>query len=35
MTAGGGISHSEESPAGQSPVLHGVELWTALPDPDR
>ncbi|MFD6138830.1 pirin family protein [Promicromonospora sp. NPDC060271] len=31
MTAGVGISHSEESPAGRPPVLHGVQLWTALP----
>lgn len=32
MTAGVGISHSEESPAeGRSPLLHGVQLWTALP----
>lgn len=32
MTAGQGISHSEESPAqGRPPVLHGVQLWTALP----
>jgi redox-sensitive bicupin YhaK (pirin superfamily) len=35
MTAGHGISHSEESPADRSPVLHGVQLWTALPDRDR
>ena len=32
MTAGHGIAHSERSPAGHSPVLHGVQLWTALPD---
>lgn len=32
MTAGHGISHSEESPAGvRPPLLHGVQLWTALP----
>ncbi|WP_265520163.1 pirin family protein [Oerskovia flava] len=32
MTAGRGISHSEESPAGvRPPVLHGVQLWVALP----
>lgn len=32
MTAGVGISHSEESPAqGRPPRLHGVQLWTALP----
>jgi hypothetical protein len=35
MTAGGGISHSEESPAEHSPVLHGLQLWTALPDHAR
>jgi redox-sensitive bicupin YhaK (pirin superfamily) len=35
MTAGHGISHSEQSPPGHSPVLHGVQLWTALPDRDR
>ncbi|WP_460757139.1 pirin family protein [Myceligenerans cantabricum] len=32
MTAGTGISHSEESPAaGRPALLHGVQLWTALP----
>ncbi len=32
MTAGRGISHSEESPRGvRPPVLHGVQLWVALP----
>nr|BFF19905.1 pirin family protein [Promicromonospora thailandica] len=32
MTAGVGISHSEESPADDRPPrLHGVQLWTALP----
>ncbi|MEK8227213.1 pirin family protein [Oerskovia sp. M15] len=32
MTAGQGISHSEESPAGaRPPLLHGVQLWVALP----
>ena len=35
MTAGSGISHAEESPAEHSPLLHGVQLWTALPDRDR
>ena len=34
MTAGHGISHSEESPADHSPTLHGVQLWTALPGND-
>ncbi|MFG1705705.1 pirin family protein [Nonomuraea sp. M3C6] len=32
MTAGRGISHSEESP---DTVLHGVQLWVALPGSDR
>ncbi|WP_418275161.1 pirin family protein [Isoptericola jiangsuensis] len=31
MTAGWGISHSEESPAQHPPLLHGVQLWTVLP----
>ncbi|MBD5785900.1 pirin family protein [Cellulosimicrobium terreum] len=32
MTAGRGISHSEETPRGERPpVLHGVQLWVALP----
>jgi redox-sensitive bicupin YhaK (pirin superfamily) len=35
MTAGNGISHSEESPVDRSPILHGVQLWTALPNRDR
>lgn len=30
MTAGRGICHSEVSPAGTT-MLHGVQLWTALP----
>jgi redox-sensitive bicupin YhaK (pirin superfamily) len=32
MTAGRGISHSEESPAERSPTLHGAQLWIALPE---
>ncbi|MEU6711966.1 pirin family protein [Nonomuraea sp. NPDC046802] len=32
MTAGRGISHSEESP---ETVLHGVQLWVALPAEQR
>ncbi|MFG6199380.1 pirin family protein [Nonomuraea sp. JJY05] len=32
MTAGRGISHSEESPES---VLHGVQLWVALPGEHR
>jgi redox-sensitive bicupin YhaK (pirin superfamily) len=35
MTAGRGISHSEETPATHSGVLQGVQLWVALPDADR
>jgi len=35
MTAGRGISHSEESPAEHSPRLHGIQLWTALPAAER
>jgi redox-sensitive bicupin YhaK (pirin superfamily) len=35
MTAGQGISHSEESPPDRSPTLHGVQLWVALPEHDR
>lgn len=34
MTAGRGISHSEVSTA-SSAVLHGVQLWVALPDAHR
>ncbi|WP_024286497.1 pirin family protein [Cellulomonas sp. KRMCY2] len=34
MTAGYGISHSEVSTPATT-VLHGVQLWTALPEPDR
>ncbi|MCZ4498792.1 MAG: pirin [Marmoricola sp.] len=34
MTAGRGISHSEYS-APTTTVLHGVQLWVALPDGDR
>jgi redox-sensitive bicupin YhaK (pirin superfamily) len=35
MTAGHGIAHSEQSPPGHGPTLHGVQLWTALPDDAR
>jgi quercetin 2,3-dioxygenase len=35
MTAGRGIAHAEESPAQHDPVLHGVQLWVALPDGSR
>lgn len=34
MTAGSGISHSEYSTAATT-VLHGAQLWVALPDSDR
>jgi quercetin 2,3-dioxygenase len=34
MTAGAGICHSEVSTAATT-VLHGVQLWVALPDTDR
>lgn len=32
MTAGKGISHSEESPVGRSAAFHGAQLWIALPE---
>jgi quercetin 2,3-dioxygenase len=35
MTAGRGIAHAEESPAEHDPVLHGVQLWVALPEASR
>ncbi|HEY8451231.1 MAG: pirin family protein [Micromonosporaceae bacterium] len=35
MTAGFGISHSEESPPDHPPVMHGLQLWAALPDATR
>jgi redox-sensitive bicupin YhaK (pirin superfamily) len=35
MTAGHGISHSEESPMPHSPLLHGAQLWIALPEAQR
>nr|WP_083936812.1 pirin family protein [Longispora albida] len=35
MTAGRGISHSEESPAAHPPLMHGIQLWVALPDSAR
>jgi redox-sensitive bicupin YhaK (pirin superfamily) len=35
MTAGRGIAHSEETPADNSGVLQGVQLWVALPDAHR
>lgn len=35
MTAGAGIAHSEESPVQARGRLHGVQLWTALPETKR
>jgi hypothetical protein len=35
MTAGRGIAHSEETPGVHGEVLHGVQLWVALPHADR
>lgn len=35
MTAGRGISHEEEGLTAPGEVLHGVQLWVALPDAHR
>jgi redox-sensitive bicupin YhaK (pirin superfamily) len=35
MTAGRGIAHSEESPARHPPMMHGLQLWIALPEHAR
>ena len=35
MTAGRGIAHSERSPSDRPRLLHGVQLWVALPEGDR
>jgi redox-sensitive bicupin YhaK (pirin superfamily) len=35
MTAGRGIAHAEESAAGRPPLLHGLQLWIALPESQR
>ncbi|WP_431783927.1 pirin family protein [Streptomyces chumphonensis] len=35
MTSGHGISHSEQSPPDHPPVMHGLQLWIALPDEAR
>jgi quercetin 2,3-dioxygenase len=35
MTSGSGIAHSEESPRGRPAVLHGLQLWIALPENER
>lgn len=35
MTAGDGISHSEQTPFPHSPDIHGLQFWIALPDKVR
>jgi redox-sensitive bicupin YhaK (pirin superfamily) len=35
MTAGRGISHSEQSPPDHPAGMHGLQLWVALPDDAR
>jgi redox-sensitive bicupin YhaK (pirin superfamily) len=35
MTAGRGIAHAEHSPVPHPALLHGVQLWVALPDGAR
>lgn len=35
MTAGRGITHSEESPPGRRGRIHGAQLWVALPESRR
>jgi redox-sensitive bicupin YhaK (pirin superfamily) len=35
MTAGHGIAHSEQSPVPHPSLLHGAQLWIALPDASR
>ncbi|GAA3252970.1 pirin family protein [Dactylosporangium siamense] len=35
MTSGRGIAHSEDSPAAKPPLLHGLQLWVALPEAAR
>nr|WP_246179000.1 pirin family protein [Actinomadura decatromicini] len=35
MTAGRAIAHSEESPRDHPSILHGAQLWVALPDGHR
>ncbi|MEV4441183.1 pirin family protein [Streptomyces sp. NPDC049577] len=35
MTSGRGIAHSEESPREHAPLLHGAQLWVALPEAHR
>jgi len=35
MSSGNGIAHSENSPVDHGPVLHGAQLWVALPESAR
>ncbi|WDZ88105.1 pirin family protein [Micromonospora cathayae] len=35
MTSGHGIAHSEKSPPARPSVMHGVQLWVALPEGTR
>ncbi|MFC4945633.1 pirin family protein [Pseudonocardia sp. GCM10023141] len=35
MTAGAGIAHAEQSPNPHGALLHGAQLWVALPDAER
>ncbi|ASW54981.1 pirin family protein [Plantactinospora sp. KBS50] len=35
MSSGRGIAHSEQSPPGHPPVMHGLQLWIALPERAR
>jgi quercetin 2,3-dioxygenase len=35
MTAGAGIAHAEHSPVPHPAMLHGVQLWVALPEQSR
>jgi quercetin 2,3-dioxygenase len=35
MTAGAAIAHAEQSPVPHPAMLHGVQLWVALPDTAR
>lgn len=35
MTSGHGIAHSENSPEPHPPMMHGLQLWVALPETAR
>jgi quercetin 2,3-dioxygenase len=35
MSAGRGVAHAEETPAGATGALHGLQLWVAQPDATR